>query len=744
MKSIFKNLFFLSFTLFVFTYGQSQVSVPTNERVPSLSKSYSTQELDSFAPILRQYYYDGDYERVLELVPRLITHADSSDMFLQAFKLRNILGTTFSTIDEPEKAFEIFNQGLNKAQKRKDTLALLNSYINLGNIFLKEDPPKAIDYFENALKFAKESISYERQHFIIENNLAELFLGVDDLTEAQSHLDSAYQMLEDGGLKESRKEYLAVVKHNQGAIYLEQKKYKAAITTIREAFKLGKNAVEENYLLRSYRNLMSAHEKLEQYKSVNAVRHTYDSLITRRYEAQKIKQQNIATTKYSLDSYKQQLRQSQLENELTVQEQERSNLKLRVFYFSFVVLLGILGILFYGRYKRKLLMKDLRLKNQQYLHAKEQSEKLANKNNQFLSTISHELRTPLYGIIGLSSVFLKNKKFKEYSEDLNSLKFSADYLLALVNDVLNLNKFSSIAGKKINKSYFKIGLLIRSITQNVEFLNRKNNNKVFITIGQDVPQILLTDKTKISQILINLISNASKFTEDGTIEIIVNALKKKKNKHYLQFIIKDTGKGIPKEEQANIFNEFTQVENNIEIIGTGLGLPIVNNILKTLDSKLVLESVLNKGSQFSFELWLESGRPEDIKEEVKIGKDKLKGKRILIVDDNKINQVVTQKVLEQYKMIHTTASNGQEAVSLAKDQHFDAILMDINMPVMNGMEASKRIRFFNKNIPIIALTAINYSTEDNELSAYGINNYIVKPYETDDLREMLLKNIVQL
>ncbi len=741
MTHFIKNLFLPIFFALAFVCVQGQEIPPTPDTFSSLTKKYTAKELDSLAIVIRQYYYDGNYELVIELAPSLIKQADSANLFKQEYRLRSILGNTFSTLDENEKAFELLEEGLEKAKQKKDTLSLLSTYIDLGNTFHDNNPQKTIGYLEKALELLNGSDDLKRALFITHNNLAEIYVEIENIADAQYHLEKAKLVLDHETLADFKTEYLAVVLHTQGAIYIHQKKFSAAIQAINRSLVLGTNAFDENYLIKNYRNLMTAYENLGLYKNVNDIRHNYDALISKRNEAEKIKRQNIATSKYNLDTYKQQLLQSQLETKVSLQEQEKSNLLLKFFYILFAILLAVLGILFYAQHKKKLLLNDLKLKNQQYLEQKENSEKLAKKNRQFLSTISHELRTPLYGIIGLSSVFLKDPKLNQYSDDFNSLKFSADYLLALVNDVLNLNKFSSAAGKKVHKSYFRIEHLIRSMVQNFEFLNRKNNNNVIIEMGENVPKVLFTDKTKLSQILVNLISNASKFTEDGSIYIRVNVKKQKKDKQLISFQIEDTGKGIPKDEQASIFNEFTQVQNQFVQEGSGLGLSIVNNILNALDSTLAMESESNKGSRFFFELWLESGSLEDIKEEVKVGFGKLKDRHLLIVDDNKINQVVTQKILEQYKMQHMTAAHGKEAVELAEKNSFDAILMDINMPVMNGMEASKRIRLFDKTTPIIALTATDYNTEKNELSSYGINHFIVKPYLTEDLLKILSDNI---
>ncbi len=708
-----------------------------------LEREYSPEELDSLTHVIRQYFYEGSYEKVVELGPVMIKSAEKANLFRQEYRARSILGNTFIQLDDFESTFSLFDEGLVRAKKANDTIAMLSSYIDLGNTFLERDPERALPYLKSALTLCEGIDKNKRALFITHNNLSELYAGTELLKEAQFHLDKAELMLEEEGLKDWKEEYIAVILHTQGIINLKQKKYNQAITSIKNSLRLGIDEFDENYLVRNYQNLMSAYENVGQYKNVNTIRHLYDSLVMKRNEADKIKQQKIAASKFKLNRYKQELRASQLENELVLQQSERNSVLLKVALFSGTILLLLLGALLYSRNKRNKLVVDLKTKNHQYLQAKEISEKLARSNTKFLSTISHELRTPLYGIIGLSSVFLDDPELKNHAEDLKSLKFSADYLLALVNDVLNLNKFSSKEGEKINNVPFKLNQLLRHISQSFEFINKKNNNTFQILLDQEIPEIVLGDKTKLSQVLMNLVSNASKFTEDGQIALEAIFTKKTNNQTTILFNISDTGQGIPDEEQENIFKEFTQIESYTLEQGTGLGLPIVNKILNVLDSKLTLSSILGKGSTFSFELTLGNGQINDLQispSEI-TGYDQLKNKKILIVDDNKINQVVTQKVLEQYGIAHNTASNGKEAIEAAKKNGFDAILMDINMPIMNGIDASKAIREFNENTPILALTATNYLDGINELSSSGINDSIVKPYKTEDLLDKLIAHV---
>lgn len=702
---------------------------------------YNKEQLDSMMLRMRAYFYEGSYDMVIEQTPALIKNAQAIQEIESERPFWSVLGNAFIQLDDTDKASELFNESLIYAQKIKDTLFIVSSYINLGNTYIKEDPKLAIKYFDDALDLGMV-MQDNRITFITHNNLSELYVGINMPQKAQYHVDKALPLvyLQSENLKD---EYLATVYHVQGAIYLQQEKYDEAIEYILKSIELGENNYQEETLLNNYKHLIDAYDKTGQYEALNVIRKQYDMLRDRRYENDIIKQQQIARSKFNLDQYEQKLRASQLENQLTQQKASKSQL-LSIFSLTIgTILLLLMGLLLYVRHKRNKLLKDLKIKNQQYLEAKEKSEKLAQAKTKFLSTISHELRTPLYGIIGLSSVLINNPKLKDHLENLTSLKFSADYLLSLINDVLQLNKLESQSGQEVQNSYFKIENLIHSILQTFEFINQQNNNVVSIDIDPDMPEVLSGDQMKISQVLMNLISNASKFTQDGFIDISIQSTRKENQNVELLFCIKDTGIGIPEEKQGKIFDEFTQITNSSGYEGTGLGLPIVNKILTLLGSTLQLESAYGKGTTFIFPLELGVGVESDIEriEENDICYKKLDQKKILIVDDNKINQLVTQKVLEQYGLQHHTASNGLEALNTAKDHEFDVILMDVNMPVMNGLDSSKAIRKLDIDTPIIALTAINSTDPEKDFASFGISDAIIKPYKTEKLLELLLKYI---
>ncbi len=711
------------------------------ENLDDIPYTYTSEQIDSMFGILRGYFYKADYHKVIEIAPSIVNNAYDINYKMGQRRIMSVLGNAFIQVDDTDGASEYFNKALVRAKKEKDTLSLVSLYINLGNTFIIKDPKQAITYFEKTLELGKQ-LKNDAFNFIALNNLSELYVGIKDPKKAQYYVDKAlpialYSKAVDEKLRD---EYVATVYHVQGAVFLLQKKYDQAITYVLKSMELGKGKYQEETLLANFKYLLDAYDQTGQYEKLNVIRKQYDSLRDIRYESDRISQQQLARSKFNLDQFEQELKASELEKLLAQQKASESKLLSTFSLIIGGILLLILILLLYVRRKRFKLLKDLKAKNLQYLEAKEKSENLTQAKTQLFSTISHELRTPLYGIIGLSTILIKDPKLQSHLEDLTSLKFSADYLLALVNDVLNLNKLDSLAGQRIQNSNFKLESLIHNITQSFEFINQQNNNVIYIDIDPTIPRILVGDQTKVSQILMNLVSNASKFTQDGRIDIIVKKQYADDNNVSLFFSIMDTGIGIPEEQQEKIFEEFTQGTNLSDYEGTGLGLPIVNRILSILGSKLMFKSTYGKGTTFSCVLPFSQNiiLDEDLERDDVCVK-KLQDKKILIVDDNKINQLVTQKVLEQHGMFHRVANNGLDAIEKVKEHYFDAILMDVNMPIMNGLDSSKEIRNIGLETPIIALTVVNAENPEKDFGSYGIDDAIVKPYRTEQLLELLVK-----
>ncbi|MBT8296477.1 MAG: response regulator, partial [Gramella sp.] len=445
-----------------------------------------------------------------------------------------------------------------------------------------------------------------------------------------------------------------------------------------------------------------------------------------------------------LNQYKKDLLISEKEQKYQHEIIQKSKEKVVVMVFSSVGMIFILVFLYKVNRDRQRLIEKLKVKNLQYRDAKVDAERLSSLKTKFFSTVSHEIRTPLYGVIGLTSLLLEDKSLHKHKGDLKSLKFSADYLLALINDVLQMNKMESNEVKLENVP-FSLQDLMKSIVNSFEFTRVQNKNTIILDIDPEIPANLIGDSVRLSQILMNLVGNAIKFTERGNIHIKAKQVRKDEEKSAIYFEIKDDGPGIPDSKKKMIFEEFSQLENsNYNYQGTGLGLPIVKRLLKLFNSKIKLESKEGEGSAFSFTISfkvdssniLDTTKKEELLIPVNSG-----NRRILIVDDNRINQVVTKRILEKKDFECEVAGDGTTAIQMVRENHFDLILMDVNMPGISGLDASKEIRKFNDNIPILALTAVEVEEIREEIKTAGMSDIIIKPYDVQQFYQIVFKNL---
>jgi hypothetical protein len=416
---------------------------------------------------------------------------------------------------------------------------------------------------------------------------------------------------------------------------------------------------------------------------------------------------------------------------------------LKINIFLFIIIIVVLLFLIYSLYKTNFLReqsnKELKLANEELKLAKEKAEIASQLKTQFVSTVSHELRTPLYGVIGITNIILEEHKELANSPHLNSLKFSARYLLSLVNDLLQINK---IEENKIilENMIFNVTDEILTIIDSLEYLALKNNNKLFTKIDLNIPDFLIGDKLRLSQVFMNLISNALKFTKDGSVTVSAKLDRVEASKHYIYFEIKDTGVGIAKQDQHKIFDKFVQIERKeSDYQGTGLGLSIVQKLIEFFGSKIYIESDENKGATFSFTIGfdVDESKKNEIINNINVDISMNQLHKILVVEDNKINQVVTKKILENNNFKCTILDDGYAALNLLETEQFDIILMDINMPIINGFETTKLIRNNDIKIPIIALTAFDKQDILEQALSSGMNDIIIKPFEQSKLVQVI-------
>ncbi len=365
--------------------------------------------------------------------------------------------------------------------------------------------------------------------------------------------------------------------------------------------------------------------------------------------------------------------------------------------------------------------------------AKERAEEAASAKQQFLSTVSHEIRTPMNAILGMSRLLEKTNLADKQREYLNAVKTSAKNLLVIINDILDTSKIE--AGKlELDIVGFRLEEVLRNILKATKYKAEEKGIGLFSQIDSRIAHVLMGDSVRLNQILLNLINNAIKFTNQGYVRIDAKLISARPRLNLIEFQITDTGKGIHPDKLSTIFDSFTQEDATInrKYGGTGLGLSISKQLIELFGGSIQVKSQIGRGTTFYFTIPFRVGTESDLQqaEETDLSVTLLEGLSVLLVEDNEMNQLYACTILEEWGTRVTVAGDGKAALEALNHTEVDIILMDMQLPVMNGLEASRAIRDELKStIPIIALTANAIKGDNERCLQAGMNDYISKPFE---------------
>lgn len=681
-----------------------------------------------------------DYDKALLFARKAKQFATQNNLQKEIADSHLTIGNIYHELDRQDEAIENYIRSITIYNNLKPSLNSAFCYYSIGLSYLeKNNLNLADDYFNKAAA----------EYKII--NIPDAI----DLIDLQKGIILKHK----GKIDEAAKQFRAITTKNTSGTIFEAKAEayfqladiktetnpKAAIKDLEKAYEISKESSNTNQTLRITRRLSDLYDSL---KSTNQSHFYLKKFISIRDSLF-----NIRTRTTGVPAYEKYIATEQLKTIDKINRenkaQEKSIKFSKLISILSIALISILSLLSLSLYKNNIirtktnqLLKD---KNQELEIEKERAERASKARAEFLSTVSHELRTPLNAINGITHILIEDNPKPSQMNYLNSLKFSGNYLLTFINDILEINRVESDV-VEVESIDFDLRDLLENILGSFTEIANKNKTVYHLELDEKIPSTLIGDPTKLSQIFINLINNAIKFTKNGHVWVSATVKKEKTNSVKIHFEVRDTGIGIPKDRIETIFDSFTQgsVEINRKYGGTGLGLAIVKRLVHLLGGKIKLDSEENKGSRFYFDISL---RVSDKKIEKKTGplydESWLVGKNILLVEDNKINQMITQKMLERKKMTCHIIENGEDAVEHMRNHTYDLVLMDVHLPGINGTIATEQIRKFDPETPIVALTAISLDENKEMLLSFGMNEVITKPFDPEKFYEVIATTIHQ-
>lgn len=679
----------------------------------------------------------GDSPTALEYFLDVLRVRQEINDLVGIARIQNNLGILYKNLEDYDRSLEFHLKSLETKRILVDSIGIARSLNNIGEIYQQQlNTSEAKKYFEEALSYMLE-LEFREGLAAVYNNLGEVYRLDGEFDKAiEFHSESLEIEKELGNTPGIGLSYLNVASlfRNISQPEVAINNYLEAITYFNQINDLGGLRKAYNDLAVTYAEVENFKQSLHYFQLHSMVKDSIVSVDSNRriaelqtqYETEKQNQEIILLNERSA------LQESQLK-----QESYNRNLLLVV-----VLLLILIAVILYLSNRSK------KRTNRILIEQKDQIEEAAALKGQFLSVMSHEIRTPMNAVVGMANLLVDENPREDQKEYLETLLFSSNNLLSIVNDVLDYSKAE--AGKiTIENIDFRLLHLLLNIHRS--FYNQSVKQEVYLKFEHDekIPEVLKSDPTRLTQVLNNLISNALKFTEKGSVILNVSLEDQSKEDVVVNFKVSDTGMGIPPDKIETIFESFIQADTEIhrKYGGTGLGLPISKKIIELLGGSIKVVSTVGKGSSFSFSIQLQRGDAKNtfLNYGPEINSlESIVNFKVLVVEDNPVNVQVIKLFLNKWGIDPVITVNGKKALKQFKEQDFDLVFMDLHMPIMDGYKATKQIREYEillkkSKTPIIALTASNVFEEHTRAFEAGVDEILPKPFDPQKLYRVIAK-----
>ncbi len=754
--------------LLISILGHTQRFEKINKFEAAVNSETDPKKLANVLYKLSKLYEPSNSEKAMENARRSLAVSKSLQYNAGIVNAYNQIGILELNFAQYQAALDAHYSALRNNEETQNQEGVSLSNLFIGHVYQEKGEFKiAESFYKASLEIAKEidcllclskcnsrfgDLSYVQgkenlslQYYLVALDAISSTNNIEELAEVNRSIGFLYKIAKQNDLalehylkslgdfeRINNKEKQSILCFEIGVVYQAENEFDLALLYMKTSLGLAEKTGLKAYIKKGYENLANVYEKNEDYKLAYEYLKYYLAIKDTR-EISELEAQ------LDIENKNQEILLLNKEKQFKAQELKNKSFVTNIILFVFFVVIVLAIFLFFALKQKNKINYQLKIANEDANRARIDKE-------EFFAYTSHEIRTPLNAVVGVSRLLGETDLNSDQQKYLRTINSSAQNILFLVNDVLDLSKIKS-GTIELETVDFSIHDILDELINSLSFKLREKNVSLISKLDKRIPKVLMGDPHRINQIILNLVDNAIKFTEDGEVCIAINVTHETEKVISVSFEISDTGIGIRRSRKDSIFDSFKQENTHTtrQYGGTGLGLAITKNLIQLMDSKIHLESTFGEGSKFSFELELKKSKNKKIIAGAPDNRTSpLRDLKVLVVDDNALNREIFFDLINSYKnnVEVEMADDGKMALLKVKQSKYDIILMDIQMPIMDGYEATRQIRKLKSsksNIPIIAMTAHVLDGVAEKCNKAGMNDCVSKPINLTILNQIIKK-----